>query len=805
MAAYRVRVRTGTAPAAGTSDAIAVTLVGTRGRSPRTPLDRWGPDFVCGAVTEYTVHVPRPLGRLLLVQVHKGPCGGLPESSWYLETLSVWGQFGDTAGDTAEHGDSEDSGEEEEDSEDEVTEDEGTEDEGTGDSEGTGDTDEEEEPEEEELEEEPEEEEEPEDTEGDIGTATTGDPDDAAHAGPFHFPCYRWLEGYGTWELPEGTATTPAMERHPRLQRQRRRHLVQQRRRYRNLEAKLRGFLARPSSWPSVEAMTRVFRCFHTPVTEYVVQHWQEDAFFGEQFLSGVNPVLLRRCPRLPPNFPVTAPMVAPSLGPGTSLGREMEAGNIYLADYGVLDGLPTALIDGRPTFVAAPLCLLHQRPDGELRPLAIQLSQHPGPDSPIFLPGDPPWLWALAKAWVRSAEFHVHEGLTHLLRAHLLGEVFALATLRQLPPQHPVFKLLVPHTRFTVQIGALARRFLLNPGGVFDRAVALGRRGLLALVARGLRELRWRSLVLPRDLRHRGVTGTARHHFGHDATKVWGAIRRFVGALLALFYPSDGAVREDPELQAWVREIFRRGFLGRRRSGVPSRLDTVRGLVTFVTTIIYTCSAHHAATNSGQFELSAFPPNAPAAMREPPPRSKAALSEREFLAALPAMNTTATVLAVLWVLRNEPMDLVRPQTHPKPTPKTTLGPQNHPKTNPKPHRIHKLHPNPPQNHLKNHPGTPNPPQNHPGTPNPPQNCPAVLWVLRKELMDLVRPQTHPKTHPGTPNPPQNHPKTPNPLQNHPKTTPKPTPNPTGSTNSIQAQSHPKNHPGTPKPPQKPP
>ncbi|NXR30806.1 LX15B lipoxygenase, partial [Zosterops hypoxanthus] len=49
--------------------------------------------------------------------------------------------------------------------------------------------------------------------------------------------------------------------------------------------------------------------------------------------------------------------------------------------------------------------------------------------------------------------------------------------------------------------------------------------------------------------------------------------------------------------------------------------------------------------------------------MRRPPPRSKAALSEQDFLEALPAMNTTATVLAVLWVLRNEPMDM-RPLGH---------------------------------------------------------------------------------------------------------------------------------------------
>uniref|UniRef100_A0A674HAF5 Lipoxygenase domain-containing protein n=1 Tax=Taeniopygia guttata TaxID=59729 RepID=A0A674HAF5_TAEGU len=593
MAEYRLRVRTGSEPGAGTSDAIAVTLLGSRGRSARTALDRWGPDFQCGAVRE---------GR------------------------------------------------------------------------------------------------------GRAGSG--GDPDDVAELGPFHFPCYRWLQGYGTWELPEGTGgdtwdtwgTSGDSWGHLGTAGDTWGHL--------GTPGDSWGTPGVPGSCPRAQVGTpgtpgdtpgdsdfgdpKTFwgyqggswGCLSSwgvawgmspsvpnvpnvpPVSpEYVVRHWQEDAFFGEQFLSGVNPVLLRRCRRLPPNFPVSEAVVAPSLGPATSLRREMEAGNIYLADYGVLQGIPTALIDGRPTFVAAPLCLLHQRPNGDLLPLAIQLSQEPGPSAPLFVPQDPPWLWALAKVWVRSAEFQVHEALTHLLRSHLLGEVFALATLRRLPPQHPLFKLLVPHTRFTVQIGALARRFLLNPGGVFDRAVALGRRGLLALVARGLRALRWRSLVLPRDLRHRGVAATKCHHFGCDATKVWRAIRRFVTSLLSLYYPADGAVAQDSELQEWVREIFRRAFLGRPRSGVPSRLETRRDLVTFVTAVIFNCSALHAATNSGQFELSAFPPNAPAAMREPPPTCKAALSEQEFLAALPAMNTTATVLAVLWVLRNEPMDM-RPLGH---------------------------------------------------------------------------------------------------------------------------------------------
>lgn len=98
MASYRVRVRTGTQPGAGTADSISITLVGTRGCSPKTPLDGWGPDFCCGGEREYVVQSPRALGALLLLRVHKEPYGRLPQSSWFLESVRVWPVGGGTRG-----------------------------------------------------------------------------------------------------------------------------------------------------------------------------------------------------------------------------------------------------------------------------------------------------------------------------------------------------------------------------------------------------------------------------------------------------------------------------------------------------------------------------------------------------------------------------------------------------------------------------------------------------------------------------------------------------------------------------------
>lgn len=53
--------------------------------------------------------------------------------------------------------------------------------------------------------------------------------------------------------------------------------------------------------------------------------------------------------------------------------------------------------------------------------------------------------------------------------------EPFILAAHRQLSAMHPVFRLLHPHMRYTLEINALARQSLINADGVIESCFTPG------------------------------------------------------------------------------------------------------------------------------------------------------------------------------------------------------------------------------------------------------------------------------------------------------------------------------------------
>nr|XP_056719314.1 polyunsaturated fatty acid lipoxygenase ALOX15B-like [Euleptes europaea] len=598
MVLYKVRVSTGTNLGSETKDWVSVTLVGNKGSSPQTWCDNWGPDFYVGADSEYEIQCTQDLGDILLIQITKKTML-LIQDSWYCNFIHVTSPQGEI----------------------------------------------------------------------------------------YNFPVYQWIEG--TVEVREGKGITAPEDT---LSDHRKKELEERQKSYRwkeyepgvphcldvnstqdlescsqfsfikralfysratvtAVEQRLKGYSTSKESWESLDDIKKVFGFKRNEMIEYITEHWKEDAFFGYQFLNGLNPNLIRKCTKIPPNFPITQDMVATSLGHGITLTEELKKGTIYIADYRILDGISAGWNNKVLQYIAAPICLLHLTPQKELIPLAIQLSQIPGPDAPIFLPSDSEWDWILSKTWVRNSHFHVHQTVAHLLRTHLLAEVFALATFRHLPTCHPLYKLLIPHMRYTFNINTLAREVLISKDGIFDRAIGLGRQGLIELCQRGMEALTYSSLCLSEDLEDRDVCSLPNYYYRDDGLEIWAAIESFVSSIVDFYYSKDESVQEDYELQGWIKDIFTEGFLSRKSSGIPSSFDTAVELKRFLTMVIFTVSAQHAAVNNGQYQNGAWMPNFPSSMRKPPPRSKGMTHLEDYLDTLPAINITCNIIGALYVL----------------------------------------------------------------------------------------------------------------------------------------------------------
>ncbi|XP_076835888.1 polyunsaturated fatty acid lipoxygenase ALOX15B isoform X2 [Brachyhypopomus gauderio] len=415
----------------------------------------------------------------------------------------------------------------------------------------------------------------------------------------------------------------------------------------------LRGFTDRTESWSSWEELDILFsqNGKDNTVAKYVRAHWKEDAFFGYQCLNGCNPLQIKQIHSLPRNLPVTTEMVVDFLPEGSSLEQEMKKGTMFLLDYEVLDDLPGNVINGKQTYLASPLCLLHYNNHEELKPIAIQLQKTAGPHNPVFLPSDPEPDWLLAKMWVRCADFQVHQLHSHFLRTHLIGEVCCIATLRNLPEIHPLHQFLMPHIKTSLQINVQARSSLLAPQGIFDKAIGCGLEALPHLLARGTDQLRYTSLCVPDDLTERGIDTMANCYYAQDALRVWNALHRFVMSWMDLYYNDDQEVLQDSELQSWIQEIFTEGLLNFTHTGFPQSFQTKSDLSKFITMVIFSCSGLHAAVNFSQMDFGLWMPNSPPAMFRPPPKVKGSVTEEKLLSFLPDVNATCSVLIILLML----------------------------------------------------------------------------------------------------------------------------------------------------------
>ncbi|MEO0373533.1 MAG: lipoxygenase family protein [Cyanobacteria bacterium P01_A01_bin.17] len=348
-----------------------------------------------------------------------------------------------------------------------------------------------------------------------------------------------------------------------------------------------------------------------------IANTFQTDEVFAEQRLSGANPMAIRRLD--PSNPPSTYLNIKQQLA---TKGKTLVERNLYYVDYSELSFVQGGTYAKGKKYLPTPFALFswqsmgyrdHKTSDhGELLPIAIQIQQNNS--GRVYTPRDAHLDWLFAKLCVQIADGNHHEMSSHLCRTHFVMEPIAVVTARQLAEDHPLYILLQPHFRFMLANNELGRKQLIQHGGPVDKLLAGTLAESLQIVKNSFESWSLDQFSFPTEVRNRGMDSPDLPHFPYrdDGQLVWDAIHKFVTDYLRLFYADSDALKNDEELQNWVKEL--RDPQGGRIKGVPEHIQTLEPLIEMVTTIVFTCGPQHCAVNYTQYEYMALASNIPLA-----------------------------------------------------------------------------------------------------------------------------------------------------------------------------------------------
>ncbi|XP_010257421.1 PREDICTED: linoleate 13S-lipoxygenase 2-1, chloroplastic-like [Nelumbo nucifera] len=428
---------------------------------------------------------------------------------------------------------------------------------------------------------------------------------------------------------------------------------------------------------------------------------WAKDEEFARQTLAGINPFGIQLVtdqewplkskldPEIygPPESAITTELVQREIKGIMTTDEALQRKKLFILDYHDLL-LPyvnkVREIEGTTLYGSRTLFFLKQ--DDTLKPIAIELTRPPSKDKPqwkqVFTPSTVDatnsWLWKLAKAHVLAHDSGYHELVSHWLRTHCSIEPYIIASNRQLSAMHPIYRLLQPHFRYTMEINALAREALINAGGIIEVSFSTAKYSMeLSSVAY---DKLWRfdKQGLPADLVSRGMAvedPTAEYGlkltiedypFASDGLLLWTALKQWVSDYVNHYYQDVSLIESDQELQAWWTEVRTKGHEDKKDEPWWPVLKTPGDLIEILTTIIWVASGHHAAVNFGQYEYGGYFPNRPTIARINMPNEDLSGQqlqdflknpESTLLQCYPSQIQATLVMAILVVLSTHSSD----------------------------------------------------------------------------------------------------------------------------------------------------
>ncbi|KAL6888337.1 hypothetical protein ACP4OV_009363 [Aristida adscensionis] len=423
---------------------------------------------------------------------------------------------------------------------------------------------------------------------------------------------------------------------------------------------------------------------------------WFKDEEFARQTLAGLNPVCIKLLTEFPikskldpavygpPESAITKELLEAQMTGAMTVEEALAARRLFILDYHdvflpyvhKVRELPNTTLYGSRT-------VFHLTDQGTLLPLAIELTRPQSPTRPqwrrAFTHGPDAtdaWLWKLAKAHVLTHDTGYHQLVSHWLRTHACVEPYIIAANRQLSRMHPVYRLLHPHFRYTMEINALARESLINADGIIEESFWPGKYSVeLSAVAYGA-TWQFDTEALPNDLLKRGLAvrrddgelelTIKDYPYANDGLLVWSSIKQWAADYVRIYYKSDEDVAGDPELQAFWEEVRTKGHADKKDEPWWPVLDSRDSLVETLTTIMWVTSGHHAAVNFGQYHFGGYFPNRPTTIRKNMPVEEnrddemqrfMAHPETTLLDMLPTQLQAITVMTTLDILSSHSPD----------------------------------------------------------------------------------------------------------------------------------------------------
>lgn len=218
---------------------------------------------------------------------------------------------------------------------------------------------------------------------------------------------------------------------------------------------------------------------------------------------------------------------------------------------------------------------------------------------------------WELAKMALTTCDAVHHELIAHLGRTHLLVEPFVAATYRQLPKQHPLFRLLEPHFEGTIFINDTAARDLVAPGGDIDRIFAGNITDVMKWTGQQILNTEFNRLFPDIELQSRGLLHSGLPFaYGDDVISHFNALHEWISDYLNFYYVNgDTDVINDKELKLWCEELTNEGKLKDFGDNGGDKIVSLKYLKKCITFIIFSASIQHAAVNFPQKDLMSYAP----------------------------------------------------------------------------------------------------------------------------------------------------------------------------------------------------